>query len=211
LNESEWNQLQRVCGDVSRETFDRLTAFRDHFVKWNARINLVAGSTLGHLWERHILDSAQLIPLAAPRRCFLDLGSGGGFPGLVVALMAKDRPGAYVDLVESNRKKAAFLADTIQRFGLPAKVHACRIEDAAGKVEQPGIVTARALTALGGLLGLAEPWLSKGATGLFHKGRDYRREIEESREQWDFILVEHKSKVDRDGVILEIAELRRKV
>lgn len=208
--DQEWIQLQRVCSDVSRETFDRLTAFRDHFLKWNARINLVAGSTLGDLWERHILDSAQLIPLAGQRSCFLDLGSGGGFPGLVVALALRDRPGAYVDLVESNRKKAAFLADTIQRFGLPAKVHACRIEHAPEKVGQPDIVTARALIALNGLLGLAEPWLVKGAAGLFHKGRDYQRETEESRAQWDFALVEHKSKVDRDAVILEISELRRK-
>lgn len=204
-------QLRKVTGaDVSRETFDALSEFEAHFRRWNARINLVAPSTLPELWERHILDSAQIIDLSGDRTRFLDLGSGGGFPALIVALLVKDRADAHVAMVESNGKKAAFLRDCITRFDLPASVHACRIEQAVDRVEMPHIVTARALSALGPLLGLAAPWLEAGALGLFHKGREYRREVEESRAHWVFDLVEHPSCCAADSVILEISGLRRR-
>ena len=160
------------------------------------------------VWNRHILDSAQLTGLAPDARHWLDLGSGGGFPGLVIAFLLKDREGAHIELVESSRKKAGFLQAIVGQFGLPAKVHAARIEDVAGRVIEPQVVTARALAPLPLLLELARPWLSGDTVGLFHKGRDYGREVEESTHQWSFDLIEHRSKVDPESVILEIRNLR---
>ncbi len=203
------NQLRAVAGDVSRETFDALGAFQARFLQWNARINLVAASTEPEVWTRHILDSAQIVGLAGGRVRFLDLGSGGGFPGLVIALLLRGKDGAMVEMVESNRKKAAFLGDTIARFALPAKVYPCRIAEAAGRTSQPQAVTARALAALPDLLALAAPWLAvPGTIGLFHKGRDHAREFTEGRAEWDFDLVEHPSVSGGGGVVLEIANLR---
>jgi 16S rRNA (guanine527-N7)-methyltransferase len=202
--------LRAVSGPVSRETCERLAAFEPHFLKWASSINLAAGSTLDDVWERHILDSAQLAPLAPQAKLWLDLGSGGGFPGLVLAFLLAERPGASIDLVESNRKKAGFLQATVGQFRLPARVHARRIDEVADAVTQPEVVTARALAPLPLLLGLAEPWLASGAIGLFHKGRDYAGEVQESVNSWSFDLVEHRSRIDRQGVILEIGNLRRR-
>jgi 16S rRNA (guanine527-N7)-methyltransferase len=205
-----WEDLCHVAGPVSRETFGRLVAFEALFQKWARRINLSAPSTLNDVWSRHILDSAQLLRLAPEAQRWLDLGSGGGFPGLVLAILLSERPDAHVDLVESNRKKAAFLQSVIGQFGLPARVHALRIDDVHASIGTPDVVTARALASLSSLLSLAEPWLASGATGLFHKGRDYRSEIEESAHQWRFDLLEHRSMIDPQSVILEIRDLTPK-
>jgi len=180
------------------------------FRNWAGRINLAAPSTLDNIWVRHILDSAQLAPLAPSALRWLDLGSGGGFPGLVLAFLLKERPEGHIHLVESNRKKAGFLQAVIGEFLLPARVHARRIGEEIQGLGQPEIVTARALAPLPLLLEIAFPWLSAGARGLLHKGRDYGREIQESSALWQYDLVEHRSKVDADGVILEIADLERR-
>lgn len=209
-NSDKYQGLIDIAGSVSRETFESLEAFEAMFRTWAKRINLVANSTLDDLWNRHILDSAQLAPLAPNALRWLDLGSGGGFPGLVLAFLLKERPGGQIDLIESNRKKAGFLQAAIGQFSLPASVHARRIDEEIKGLGQPEVVTARALAPLSELLGLTFPWLSKGATGLLHKGRDYGREIQESSLLWQYDLVEHRSKVDADSVILEIANLKRR-
>ncbi|RAZ90041.1 16S rRNA (guanine(527)-N(7))-methyltransferase RsmG [Mesorhizobium hawassense] len=205
---SAWDDLQKAAGPVSRETFERLQAFEQLFLKWNRSINLAAPSTLDDVWRRHVLDSAQLARIAPAAMRWVDLGSGGGFPGLVLGFLLVERPGASIDLVESNRKKASFLQSVIGQFDLPARVVAKRIDDSYALVSKPEIVTARALAALPDLLDLAAPWLTKGARALFHKGRDYRAEVEESTHRWSFDLVEHSSVTDAQGVILEITELR---
>jgi 16S rRNA (guanine527-N7)-methyltransferase len=205
---SAWEDLQKAAGPVSRETFERLRAFEQLFLKWNRSINLAAPSTLDDVWRRHILDSAQLARIAPAAMRWVDLGSGGGFPGLVLGFLLVERPGASIDLVESNRKKASFLQSVIGQFNLPARVVAKRIDDSYALVSAPEIVTARALAALPDLLDLSAPWLAKGARALFHKGRDYRAEVEESTHRWTFDLVEHPSMTDAHGVILEISDLR---
>jgi 16S rRNA (guanine527-N7)-methyltransferase len=210
LSQGKFESLQDVAGPVSRETFEGLMAFEEMFQKWSRKINLSASSTLDGVWNRHVLDSAQLFSLAPAAVRWLDLGSGGGFPGLIIAFLLKDRLGGKIDLVESNRKKAGFLQAAIGQFHLPARVHAQRIDDVFGLVELPEVVTARALAPLPALLELTMPWLAKGAIGLFHKGRDYRNEIQESTDLWSFDLVEHRSKVDPHGVILEISHLKRR-
>lgn len=202
-------ELRDAAGAVSRETLVRLELFETEFRRWNSRINLTAPSTLDSLWKRHILDSAQLAGLKPGALNWLDLGSGGGFPGAILAILMVDRPGATVDLVESNNKKASFLRSVLTQAGAPATVHACRIEQAAGRVAPPEIVTARALAPLPSLLSLAEPWLAAGSSALFHKGRDYASEVDESRDDWRFDLVEHRSKIDPDSRILEISRLKR--
>ncbi|MBA3448650.1 MAG: 16S rRNA (guanine(527)-N(7))-methyltransferase RsmG [Pseudaminobacter sp.] len=209
MTPGSFDGLQAVAGHVSRETFSRLAAFEEAFQKWAVRINLSAPSTLSDAWNRHILDSAQLIRLAPDAIKWVDLGSGGGFPGLVIAFLLMERESASIDLVESNRKKASFLQAMIGQFNLPARVHAARIEDTYQRVVAPEVVTARALAPLPTLLLLAEPWLAPGTKALFHKGRDYRAEVKESALKWSFELVEHRSMIDQDGVILEISDLRR--
>ncbi|MCX7302799.1 MAG: 16S rRNA (guanine(527)-N(7))-methyltransferase RsmG [Hyphomicrobiales bacterium] len=210
MSDSRLEDLQRVAGPVSRETFSGLQAFEGMFQTWAKSINLSSSSTIPDLWKRHVLDSAQLAPLAAGAIQWLDLGSGGGFPGLILAFLLKERPGASIDLVESNRKKAAFLATAIGQFALPARVHAVRIGSEIKGLRQPEVVTARALAPLPQLLELAWPWLSSGARGLLHKGRDYAHEIQESSLLWQYDLIEHRSRIDADSVVLEIADLKRK-
>lgn len=209
MKEGKGAALEKAAGPVSRETFEKMLAFEAEFLKWAARINLAAPSTLESLWERHILDSAQLLALGRHAKKWVDLGSGGGFPGAVLAILLSQRAGAEIHLVESNRKKAAFLKTILGSLGAPAQIHSCRIEDAPSRVGEVEIVTARALAPLPLLLDLAFPWLTQDARALFHKGRDYGREIEQSRDAWRFDLVEHRSVVAEDGVILEISGLKR--
>lgn len=203
-------ELCDVAGTVSRETFERVEKFESEFLRWSARINLSAPSTLSQLWSRHILDSAQLSSLKPQALRWLDLGSGGGFPGAVMAILLRDRAGSTIDLVESNNKKAAFLQAVLAEAGAPARVHVSRIEDAPQVVDNPEIVTARALAPLPKLLSLSERWLASGAVALFHKGRDYASEVAESRNVFDFDLVEHRSRIDSESRILEISGLKRR-
>lgn len=204
-------EIRDAAGTVSRETLLRLESFESEFRRWSARINLAAPSTLDSLWHRHILDSAQLFRIKPAATAWLDLGSGGGFPGAIVAILLRDQAGGHIELVESNNKKAAFLRSVLASVDAPATVHVCRIEEAFARVRMPEIVTARALAPLPRLLALAEPWLSRGAAALFHKGRDYAAEIAESRDGWRFDLVEHASKIDPAGRILEMSGVSRNV
>ncbi|OYR11980.1 16S rRNA (guanine(527)-N(7))-methyltransferase RsmG [Brucella grignonensis] len=207
--DKRYSSLKSIVPDVSRETTDRLIAFEELFRKWSSAINLASPSTLADLWNRHILDSAQLFPLASEAKQWLDLGSGGGFPGIVTACFLKEIPGASIDLVESAGKKAAFLRTAAGHLAVPARINSARIEAMWDKIDVPDIVTARALASLNDLFKLAEPWLTSGSKALFQKGRDYQREIDESRVGWSFDLVQHESAIDNSSVILEISNLRR--
>ncbi len=210
MNPADFDELRGVVPNVSRETFDALKSYQALFLKWNDRINLASRSTLDKLWSRHIVDSAQIVGLKPKMRRWVDIGSGGGFPGVVTAILLRDEPMAHVDLVESNGKKASFLRAALAECRAPGRVHQVRIEQAASLIEAPDCVTARALAPLNDLLLLAEPWLAEGATGLFHKGREYRGEVAESVNHWTFDLVEHPSRVEDDSVILEVRSLRRR-
>jgi 16S rRNA (guanine527-N7)-methyltransferase len=208
LREDErFRSLEALIGPVSRGTFEALLAFEQSLDRWADRINLVGPETRRDLWKRHILDSAQLLSLRPAARSWLDLGSGAGFPGAVLAILLRSRTNVAVHLVESNRKKTAFLTHALAGLAPAAMVHAVRIEDAPVLVPQVDCVTARALAPLPRLLALAQPWLSREAIGLFHKGRDYQYELRESRDAWFFDLVEHRSRIDASGVILEISAL----
>lgn len=197
---------------VSRETQQRLEHFVSLFQKWAATINLVAPSTLEHLWQRHVIDSVQLFQLSPAPQHWIDLGSGGGFPGIITAILLSDLQAGHVDLIESNQKKAAFLRVCLRECQARGSVHAVRIESAVEVVPSCDIISARALADLNLLFAYGEPWAKDNAAlrFLLHKGRDYQAEIEKARGRWEFDLVKHSSVVERDSVILDIQQLRRK-
>lgn len=196
---------------VSRETFRRLGLIVELLRKWQKTINLVAPATLSEVWSRHIADSLQLINhVAADSARWVDLGSGGGFPGLVVAAALSERPGADVHLVESDTRKSAFLREVARVAELPVTVHAQRIEQVA-QMLAPGteVVSARALAPLPKLLELAEPFLAAGALGVFPKGRDAERELTEARKGWTLDCDLRASVSDREARVLLVRSARR--
>ncbi|MGE7370522.1 16S rRNA (guanine(527)-N(7))-methyltransferase RsmG [Neorhizobium sp. NPDC001467] len=198
---------------VSRETWDRLEHFIALFNKWARSINLVAPSTLPDLRTRHVADSAQIYQLSPGPLTWLDLGSGGGFPGIITAILLTETEGGWVHLVESNQKKAAFLRQALLETGGRGSVHPCRIDEALSHIGRVDRISARALAHLDVLLSYAEPWMQQNAQckAFFHKGRDYQQETMNANGRWAFDLVEHPSVVEPDSVVLEIAGLRRKV
>jgi 16S rRNA (guanine527-N7)-methyltransferase len=196
---------------VSRETLRRLTRLVDLVTKWQRAENLIAPSTLPTIWRRHVADSAQLVTLFPDVRRWIDLGSGAGFPGLVVAILLQGEAGAAVHLIESNSRKCAFLRLAARETEAPAIVHEGRIETVAAGFDEPvEMISARALAPLTQLFGMAEPLIARGVGAAFHKGQDFAREIAEASKSWDFDLVEHRSMIDDSSVILEIRKLARK-
>jgi 16S rRNA (guanine527-N7)-methyltransferase len=198
--------------NVSRETLARLDAFVALLLTWQQRINLIAPSTVASVWVRHVADSLQLLPLApASDRppVWADLGSGAGFPGLVIACALADVPGARMHLIESNAKKAAFLREAVRQTGAAADVHAARIED----VRLPSridVVTARALAPLYALLTMAAPLLQSGAQGLFLKGQDVEQELTEATKYWTIQADLIPSKTSASGRVLIVHGLSRR-
>jgi 16S rRNA (guanine527-N7)-methyltransferase len=194
--------------DVSRETIARLEAYVELIRRWNGAENLVSPTDLTSIWTRHIADCAQLPALAPAARRWVDIGSGAGLPGLVVAVTAT--AGTAVALVESNQRKCAFLRQAIRAADAPATVHHGRAEAVLAEWQEPvDVLTARAVAPLDRLFGLAAPILTKGAVGLFPKGRGYQAEVDEAALNYAFDLVQHTSRIDPDGVILEVRDLRR--
>ena len=211
MNATDTSRSRRLNGQaVSRETVERLEAFAALFGKWAKSINLVAPSTLNALWERHIADSAQIYQLQPEPGTWLDLGSGGGFPGVITAILLAEQSAGWVHLVESNNKKAAFLRTALASTGARGSVHCLRIEDAPEIVTQVDYVSARALAELEALLGLIRPWTKRNAElkAYLHKGRDYGIEVENSRRRWDYDLIVHESVIEKSSVILEISGIR---
>jgi 16S rRNA (guanine527-N7)-methyltransferase len=193
---------------VSRETAARLDRFVELLIAWEKHTNLVARSTIPVIWTRHIADSLQLLDLAPHAKVWADLGSGAGFPGIVIACALADTEGAKVHLIESTGKKATFLREAVQVTGAPAIVHALRIEDFVDNApESIDVVTARALAPLPKLLALAYPLFKKGALGLFPKGQDVASELTEAAKYWK---IEHsliRSRTDAKAQILVVRHL----
>lgn len=190
--------------NVSRETLSRLKLLVSLLQDWNSRQNLVAPSTLKSVWCRHIWDSAQLVPLIPARaKTVADLGSGAGFPGLVLAELLRGR--CTVTLYEATAKKCRFLQECIFRLSLPATVRNVRLEDVRGEVAD--VVTARALAPLPKLLGYAQNFMGPDSVGLFLKGQNIASELTEARKSWRMSLDQHPSRSDPSGVILEVRKL----
>jgi 16S rRNA (guanine527-N7)-methyltransferase len=196
---------------VSRETEVRLDRYLALLREWQAKTNLVAPSTLPQLWSRHVADSLQLLKLAPSAKTWADLGSGGGFPGIVLACALAETPGAMVHLVERNGKKAAFLREALRVTAVPGLVHAEGIEDTVETLAAPiDCVTARALAPLHQLIGFAEPLVRKGAKALFLKGQDVEVELTEATKYWNIKPNLHSSLTGRHGWIVELDRIERR-
>jgi 16S rRNA (guanine527-N7)-methyltransferase len=196
---------------VSRETEQRLDRYVGLLLEWQAKTNLVAPSTLPNFWTRHVSDSLQLLDLAPSAKVWADLGSGGGFPGLVLACALAATPGAMVHLVERNSKKAAFLREALRVTASPGIVHLAEIGDTVDRITGPvDCVTARALAPLHQLIGFAEPLVRKGATALFLKGQDVEAELTEATKYWNIQPKLHSSRSGGQGWIVELDQIERR-
>lgn len=183
-----------------------LERYRSYLIEWNAKMNLVGPATLDVFWSRHAWDSAQILPLAPDALTWADLGTGAGLPGIVLAILAKGRPGFHVHLVDSLTKRCRFLTEVVDGLKLPATVHNSRAEDLSLTVD---IVTARACAPLTRLMGYAQPYLKRGATAIFLKGQDVASELEDAARNWDFDADVLPSLSDSRGKIVRVGRLGR--
>lgn len=194
---------------VSRETLARLDTLAETLLKWQRRTNLVANQAVSTMWSRHIADSLQLGSLVPDARSWLDFGSGGGFPGLVVAADRANMPGFHMTLVESNGRKCAFLRDAARQMSLNVTVLDRRVET----IDPPprlDIVSARAVAALPVLIDLAQGLLKTGVAGLFPKGQDVERELTEATKSWSFRHRLVKSVTDPTGWIVVVSDVHKR-
>ncbi len=190
---------------VSRETIERFLAYQAILTKWAPRINLVGASTLGSFWDRHILDSAQILPLArAEARSWVDFGSGAGFPGLVIAALVQPLNGGQVTLIEASTKRCGFLREAARAMQVQVDIINDKLENV--KPRPVDIITARAFTALDRLLAYAEPWQGPQTQALFSKGEEVSSELAQASTNWLFKSTIHPSLSDARGCIIEITE-----
>jgi 16S rRNA (guanine527-N7)-methyltransferase len=189
---------------VSRETLERLTVHLDLLRRWQPAINLVGPATLADPWRRHFLDSAQLVKFLPDGAASLaDLGSGAGFPGMVLALLGV--PGVH--LIEANRRKAQFLREVARATGARVAIHVARIEQMQGWPAD--VITARALAPLPRLLELAQGFLSADSVGLLLKGRSAERELTEARGSWHMVAAMFPSLSEPNGIVVQLRGIRR--
>ena len=195
--------------NVSRETEDRLLAFADLLGKWTRKINLISKGSASDIWERHILDSVQIYDLAPNTfSLWVDIGSGGGLPGVVVAtLAAQFAPDARIAMIESDQRKAAFLRTALRELGLSGDVLASRID--AVPPMGADVLSARALAPLDQLLAFAENHLKPGGTAIFPKGKTAEQEIADASTNWLFQIEKHASMTDAEARILVIKDIKR--
>ncbi|MEA1831161.1 16S rRNA (guanine(527)-N(7))-methyltransferase RsmG [Methylobacterium durans] len=198
-----------AAAGVSRETAARLDLYVGQLQRWQSVKNLVGPATLAEVWTRHVADALQLLALAPDARTWLDLGSGAGIPGLILAIAGAERPGFRVDLVESNARKCAFLTEAIRVTGAPARVRNARIEAVIADHAGVEIVCARALASLDQLLAWTEPVLKSGTTGLFPKGREVEAELTEAARRWRFVYDLLPSQTDSAARIVRVTALDR--
>lgn len=201
---TDWAEFQKKC-NVSRETIEKLEVYAQLLRKWNKAINLVAPSTIPQLWMRHFLDSAQILG-HTPNQSgkWVDVGSGAGFPGLIVACLA---PEIEVICIESDQRKSVFLQTVIRELNLNAKAIPLRIEQV--EPSHASTLTARALAPIGQLLTHTERHLVPEGRAIFLKGSGHLREIRQAQSEWMFDIKTFPSKTDPEGVILILEDIRR--
>ena len=198
--------LERL--NVSRETLDRLKIFEQVLLKWNPKINLVSRNSLDDLWTRHIIDSVQVFRCVSPPNHWVDMGSGGGLPGVIVAIMAaEESPNTKVTLIESDQRKSAFLRTAARECGAKLTVISKRIEQA--DPQNADVLSARALADLSLLLEFSERHLSPTGTALFPKGANWKKEVDNARQRWRFDVEPITSLTEPDAVVLKIEGVAR--
>ena len=190
---------------VSRETEERLAIFVDLLDRWRPKTNLIAAATFPSVWTRHIADSAQLLALAPTAKRWLDMGSGAGFPGLVIAIKLADVPGAIVHCIESDGRKCAFLREAARATDAAAQIHPLRVEAVAPEGLGPvDAVTARAFAPLPLTLELARPWMERGAIAVFPRGESARDQVAALPEARTYAIETLPSVVNPKAAILRI-------
>ncbi len=196
-----------ITQNVSRETLARLDAYAGALIKWQKAINLIAPATVPQIWARHFLDSAQVLPLApAGARTWLDIGTGGGFPGMVCAIIAAEQlPEIKWTMIESDERKCAFLREVSRTTGVTVTVLTARVEDLPD--QNANVISARALAPLPRLLDLTHRHLAPQATCLFQKGGNYATEVAEAKQHWHMSVEAMPSRTAPESVILRIREL----
>lgn len=189
---------------VSRETSERMEAFVALLLHWNQTINLISKGSAADLWPRHVLDSAQLMPhIPDAARALADFGSGGGFPGIILAIIAAEqRPQMRMTLIESDLRKAVFLTEACRKLGLTVTVLRERVESLPAL--QADVITARALAPLATLCAYAHRHLAPGGTALFLKGNSHPAEIAAARQSWSFDLTVHESRTEAGTAVLAL-------
>lgn len=198
--------LERL--NVSRETLDRLKIFEQVLQKWNPKINLVSRNSLDDLWTRHIIDSVQVFRCVSPPNHWVDMGSGGGLPGVIAAIMAaEESPNTKVTLIESDQRKSAFLRTAARECGAKLTVISKRIEQA--DPQNADVLSARALADLSLLLEFSERHLSPTGTALFPKGANWKKEVDNARQRWRFDFEPITSLTEPDAVVLKIEGVAR--
>ena len=198
-------ELLNLHINVSYETFDKLCLYYDLLIKWQNKINLISSDTIDHIWERHFLDSAQLINyLPEPNGNIIDIGSGAGFPGMILAVMGIPN----IHLIESDGKKISFLREVARITNSNVTIHHDRVEDI--NIENCKIILSRAVTDLTQLLNLIEKNVSHETISLFHKGKNYSNELEEAKNNWSFEHQIFPSITGHNGVIIKLSHIKRR-
>jgi 16S rRNA (guanine527-N7)-methyltransferase len=202
------SDFQKAFG-VPRETVEKLEVYAALLSQWQKAVNLVSPATLNETWHRHFADSAQLFGLVSAPKSWVDLGSGAGFPGLVIAILMANHHNCVVHLIESNGRKCAFLAEVSRQTGVRVQIHEGRIENIvkSGAIGAADVVSSRALAPLDRLLGLAHGFFGSGTSGLFLKGREASAEVDEASAQWRFDHRTVPSRTNADGCIVEVRNL----
>ena len=196
---------QALTGVTDSQLAD-LARYQELLAEWNKVMNLVGPATIDTYWTRHVLDSSQLLAMAPEAKTWADLGAGAGLPGVVLAILLKDTPGAKVHLVESMAKRCRFLTEVCATLGLPARVHNARAEALSIRVD---VVTARACAPMTKLFGFSWPYMHRGALGLFLKGQDVATELSEAEKAWKFDAELRPSQSDPRGRIVQVKRLSR--
>jgi 16S rRNA (guanine527-N7)-methyltransferase len=203
LSDASAQALLLSSTGASREALDRFRVYQALLEKWAPRINLVGASTLPNFWSRHILDSAQILPLApADALSWVDFGSGAGFPGLVLAVLLKERPDSSIRLIEASAKRCAFLREAARAMETEVEIVQAKLENVTPSAHD--VVTARAFTSLDQLIAYALPWLHEQSQALFPKGEEIHSEITQASTRWQFRSIIYPSISDSRGCVVKI-------
>ncbi len=196
--------MHPIFSNVSRETIERLDTYASLLTRWQKRVNLIGPNTVEDIWTRHFADSLQLAPyIPHSHSIIVDIGSGAGFPGLVLAIAGF----GHVHIVESDLKKIAFLKEVARQTDVPVTLHSVRAETL--RLPQVDVYTSRACGGLPKLLNMLGPQCQKNTICLFHKGKNYTKELHEV-EDWDYDLTVHPSQIAEGSVILQLTHIRRR-
>lgn len=202
--------MHEILNKVSRETLEELIFYKNEIIKWNKQVNLISNNSVNEIWERHILDSAQLNLYLRNYNNILDIGSGGGFPAIILAILNKNKPKFTINLVEKLHKKTVFLQNIIAQLHLPAIVHNIRIEDYKINSNESIAITSRAFTSLDNILNLTDRFFKNIENiALLPKGCNYKTEIAEAEKKWLFSMDIYNSKLQDGSVILKLSKVKK--